>query len=171
MPWASAVLLMLNLLCKPGAGTCPDPRNVARLHELAAVGAVIAESPTEEDATALIAIAFFESGYKIHAVGPFQEWGLFQIRGFTRHQRVVIRAMTLRQQAREALRRLHAQGWCGYAGETPPHCPKGDHRRDLATRLLRDYRRTRTDGEGQRPLESWLDQVPEGPALIGSVLK
>jgi hypothetical protein len=169
MTWTHVLLLTLHLLCERRE-TCPNPTHIGRLHELVALSVVTSwTAQTDEDACDLIAIDYFESGFSIHAVGPYQEWGPWQLYGRTRHERDRIRAMTLRQQATEALRRLHEQGWCGYAGELYPHCPKGYHRRDLSERLLRDDRGTRHDGEGESPLESRLEKVPERSLLIASI--
>ncbi len=124
--WAWVLSLMFVLLP-------PRQNDAHRLHTYAAVAWVIAhEAQTADDATVLIAIGFYESGYSPQAVGKMGEIGVWQLMP----PRV---PPTLRGQAREALRRWHTQGPCGYAGEPASHCVKGRNRALLAAMLRAAY--------------------------------
>jgi hypothetical protein len=106
----------------------PDPRNVPRLRELVIISIVIAEAAEETrdpygSASLLLAIAHFESGFVVHAVGRQGEQGPWQL--------MPPAPKRLRAQASEALRRWIVLGPCGFAGQPPP-CPLGRHRQLLA---------------------------------------
>jgi hypothetical protein len=107
----------------------PDPRNVPRLRELVIISIVIADAAEETpdpygSASLLTAIAHFESGFAIHAVGRQGEQGPWQL--------MPPAPTKLRAQAFEALRRWRILTPCGFSGEHPPHCPLASHRALLA---------------------------------------
>lgn len=128
--WAWTFSLMLVLLP-------PRQNDVHRLHTYAAIAWVIAhEARTPDDAAVLAAIGFYESGYSPQAVGKMGEIGVWQLMG---PPYAATPPKTLRGQAREALRRWHEQGPCGYAGEPVTHCVKGRNRALLAAMLRAAY--------------------------------
>lgn len=85
-------------------------REQARIAE-----AIAAASEDEEDATALVAIGYWESGFSTKARGRAGELGVWQL--------MPPAPAELHAQAREALRRLHVQGWRGFTGEAGGRCP------------------------------------------------
>lgn len=122
-------ILGLMLMMMP-----PRQNDVARLREYVILAVVISETtPEPEDQTLLVSIAWFESGFSIHAVGRAGEVGPFQLMGPPAAPKP---PTTVRGQAKEALRRWKTQGPCGYAGEYAPHCPLGRNRALRAAMLL-----------------------------------
>jgi hypothetical protein len=125
----------LMIAAMPASWTDRMQANVARLRELVVVAVVIAEeSETDADRAALVAIGWYESGYVIRARGKLGEVGVWQL--------MPPAPVRLRDQAREAIARLHRQGWTGYTGEGGRcPCPLAEHRRGLAERLLEEHPR------------------------------
>jgi Transglycosylase SLT domain len=102
----------------------PRPTNVPQLGAYVRIAhAITAATSDPEEAALLAAIGSLESGYSPTAVGKLGEVGVWQL--------MPPAPSTLVLQAKEALRRIHAQGMCGYTGEAAdPHskCPLAHNR-------------------------------------------
>lgn len=110
----------------------PRQNDIGRLRTYVVLAHVIAEEAhTPEDASVLVAVGYLESGFTPSAVGALKEQGVWQL--------MQPAPVKWRDQAREALRRWHVQGPCGYAGEPKSHCVLGRHRALLAAMLLAAY--------------------------------
>jgi hypothetical protein len=116
------LLAMLFMVPRPSAARF-------EAYERIAVAIVLATDDPDEAAW-LASVGSWESGYVEGARGRHGEIGVWQLWPPA--------PTALVDQAREALRRYHAQGMCGYTGELPRayaggDCPMARRRLDRAT--------------------------------------
>lgn len=111
---------------------CQQPRSDAEAHEDMAIAlAIVDATPDPLEEATLVAIAWFESGLRVHAVGKLGEQGPWQL--------MPPAPKTVHEQAKEALRRWKVQGAVGYTGERTCPCPLAVNRRLRGAMLAAAY--------------------------------
>ena len=123
----------------------PSSRNVRQLTEYVMVAdAIVHASDDPLDTILLASITSFESRFAIHAVGKLHEQGPWQLMPTASKPNGGI-PLTLRGQAKEALRRWREQGPCSYTGEAKRwhqpiiECPLALHRLERANTWAKNH--------------------------------
>ncbi len=118
----------------------PRQNNVPQLGAYVRIATAIARATNSPFmGTLLASIGSFESGFRPQAVGKLGEVGVWQLLGPPLGAPV---PKGLDAQAKEALRRIEAQGMCGYTGEAAnprSECPLAQHRLDRAKQWMADH--------------------------------